>query len=147
MNIGTYCKHRVVTIAPHADLAEAAELMRTQHVGMLVVLRPGERRPVGVLTDRDIVVEVVAKDLPPRLITVGDAMTCDPVVVHDDDTLGRVTEEMRAKGVRRVPVVDRRGDLIGVIAADDLLDLSATMLFNLSAATHKEQCAERQHRS
>ena len=50
MNIGTYCKHRVVTIAPHADLAEAAELMRTQHVGMLVVLRPGDRRAFGPMS-------------------------------------------------------------------------------------------------
>lgn len=147
MNVGTYCKHRVVTIGPEVDLAEAAETMRAQHVGMLVVIRPGERRPIGVLTDRDIVVQVVAKDLPPRLITVGDAMTRDPIVAHENDALSRVSEEMRCKGVRRVPVIDTHGDLVGIIAADDLLDLSAAMLFNLSAANHKEQTAERRRRS
>lgn len=147
MNTGTYCKHHVVTIEPQADLAEAALRMRSNHVGLLVVVNPDESRPIGVLTDRDIVVQVVAKDLSPRMITVADAMTPDPVVARELEPLSTVSERMRSKGVRRVPVVDEVGDLVGIIASDDVLDVSAAMLFNLSSAAHKEQCAERRQRA
>ncbi|MET0988292.1 MAG: CBS domain-containing protein [Steroidobacteraceae bacterium] len=146
MNVGTYCRHHVITIAPSADLAEAAACMRMSHVGLLVVVNPGERRPLGVLTDRDIVVEVVAADLPPRLITVRDAMTPNPVVARESELLSVVCERMRSMGVRRVPVVDDVGNLIGIVASDDVLDVSAAMLFNLSSAAHKEQSRERSQR-
>ena len=146
MNVGTYCKRHVVTIEPQADLADAAARMREGHVGLLVVVNPGERVPLGVITDRDIVVQVIAKDLPPRMITVRDAMTQPPVVTNERELLTAASERMRANGVRRLPVVDDRNQLVGIIAADDVLDVAACILFNLSHAAHKEQCSERRHR-
>ncbi|MET0658908.1 MAG: CBS domain-containing protein [Steroidobacteraceae bacterium] len=70
MHVMSWCQHRVITITPQADLAEAAALMRSKHVGLLVVVNPGDTRPVGVLTDRDIVVEVIARNLSPAMICV-----------------------------------------------------------------------------
>lgn len=143
MSVSTYCKHRVVTIEPHADLAEAASRMRENHVGLLVVVNSGEDRPIGVLTDRDIVVQVVARNIVPGKITVADALTADPVVARDWESLSSISERMRSSGVRRIPVVNDKGALVGIIASDDIVDLAATMIFNVSCAVHKEQSMER----
>ncbi|MET0986326.1 MAG: CBS domain-containing protein [Steroidobacteraceae bacterium] len=147
MNVGSYCHHRVITVHPQADLAEAAAHMRSNHVGLLVVVNPGDVRPIGVLTDRDIVVQVVAKNLSPAMITVADAMTRDVVIAHEEEPLTTISQRMRSNGVRRVPVVDDKGALSGIIASDDILDISATILSNLASATHKEQCSERRSKA
>src|SRR5688572_9194655 len=81
MNVGQICQRNVVTVRASDDLSTAARMMREKHIGYLIVVEPtsqGERTPVGVLTDRDIVVAVVAQDADPRALTVGDVMTCNP---------------------------------------------------------------------
>ncbi|MET0659293.1 MAG: CBS domain-containing protein [Steroidobacteraceae bacterium] len=147
MNVGSYCHHRVITVHPQMDLAAAAAHMRSNHVGLLVVVNPGELRPVGVLTDRDIVVQVVARNLSPAMITVADAMTRDVVIAHNEEPLTMISHRMRSTGVRRVPVVDDKGALVGIVASDDILDILATILSNISSATHKEQSVERRSRA
>lgn len=149
MNVGTYCRHRVITVDTKADLCEAARVMREEHVGMLVAVDADAQppRPLGVLTDRDIVVQVVAREADPRAIKVGDAMTRDPLTVRETELLTLVSERMRSHGVRRVPVVNDQGTLVGIIAADDILDIAAVLITNLSDCTHREQRTEARTRA
>jgi CBS domain-containing protein len=151
MEVATLCQRNVVTIGPGEDLTAAAELMRKRHVGYLVVVEasPAEEgvRPVGVLTDRDIVVTVVGKQADPRTLRVGDVMTGEPVTVRDTDTMKRSLQEMRRIGVRRLPVVDNLGRLFGVLSLDDILDALADQLGNVAASIRNEQRIEGNLRS
>lgn len=127
MNAGELCNREVVFAYRDTPLIEAARLMREHHVGSLVVVvdRLSERVPVGILTDRDIVVAVVAKELDPRTLTVGEVMTGELLMVREQDGITDVLRLMREKGVRRVPVVSRSGALAGIVASDDVLELVA----------------------
>ena len=146
MEVARLCQRKVVTIAPTEDLTTAAELMRKQHVGYLVVVEAaaaeGGLRPTGVLTDRDIVVMVVGKQADPRALRVGEVMSSDPVTVRDTDTVERAVQEMRRIGVRRLPVVDSHGQLTGVLSLDDVLDSLAGQLGNVAASLRNEQRIE-----
>ncbi len=124
LSAGDLCTRTVVVA--HRDLAlnEAAGLMREHHVGCLVVVdeQPDGRRPVGLLTDRDIVTAVVAKDMDARILRVDDVMSGGPVITHETDSLLDALAAMRRAGVRRMPVVDARGVLQGLLALDDVIE-------------------------
>jgi len=145
MNIGSICQRKVITVRPSLELRGAAELMREQHVGFLIVL-PAEPRaarvPVGVLTDRDIVVSVIAKKADPEALRVGDVMTARPVVVAEGDAVDTALKTMHRMGIRRLPVVDGRGELVGVVSLDDVLDFIAEEIENLSGAVRNERQIE-----
>src|SRR5688572_5902003 len=146
MNLATLCRRNAVTIRQFEELTSAAELMRDQHVGYLVVVDPdpsdGSQKPVGVLTDRDIVVTVVARQVNPRSLRVGDVMTRQPVVVADTDSVDKALESMRSIGVRRLPVVGSRGQLVGVISLDDIIDALAEELGHVAGSIRNEQRIE-----
>lgn len=127
MNVGELCNREVVFASRDMGLVEAAWLMREHHVGSLVVVaeREAERVPVGMLTDRDIVVAVVARRLDPGRLTVGDVMSMGAQVVREQDGIAVALRVMRDNGVRRLPVVNARGGLVGIIAIDDVLELVA----------------------
>jgi len=141
MNAGRVCKRGVVTVRPTDDLIAAAHVMREKHVGYLVVSEGG--RVVGVLTDRDIVVEVLAQEVDARALKVGDVMTRDPLLIEEDHSIEAVLCHMREAGVRRVPVVDRRGALSGVLSIDDVLERIAEELLNIAGSIRNEQRIER----
>ncbi len=90
--------------------------------------------PVGILTDRDIVVEVVAKGVDARAITVSDAMTPSPFVLRADQGIHFALQEMRHHGVRRAPVVDDDGIMQGVLSLDDAIEYAATLLGDIAGA-------------
>jgi len=127
MNVGELCSREVVFASRDMGLVEAAELMREHHVGSLVVVdeRQSERVPVGMLTDRDIVVAAVAKKVDPSTLRVGDVMSSGALVVREQDDIADALRVMREKGVRRMPVVNRGGALVGILAIDDVLELIA----------------------
>jgi CBS domain-containing protein len=144
MNAGSVCKRGVVTVAPTDDLIAAAHVMREKHVGYLIVSEaPQNRKVVGVLTDRDIVVAVLAQEVDARSLKVGDVMTRDPLVIEEGQTIEAVLRHMREAGVRRVPVVDRSGDLSGVLSIDDVLERIAEQLINIAGSIRNEQRMER----
>jgi CBS domain-containing protein len=119
--------------------------MRHGHVGSLVVveqLNGGRRVPVGIVTDRDVIVEVVATGLDPGVITVGDIMSRDLVVGRESDTVLETLEVMRFRGVRRLPTVDRDGQLVGIVTVDDLLEALAEQLSELARIVAREQSRE-----
>jgi predicted transcriptional regulator len=148
MSVGEICNRDVVIVERAAAVAEAAQLMRQFHVGDLVVVEPvGERRrPVGILSDRDIVVEVVAEQVASEQVTVGDIMSADLMTAGEGDDLFDTIRRMRQLGVRRVPVVDAAGLLVGILAVDDLLDLLAEQLNGLVALVNNQFRHERQRR-
>jgi CBS domain-containing protein len=119
--------------------------MRKYHVGSLVIADEvgGKRRPVGVVTDRDIVLAVVAPGLDAATILLGDIMGPELVTVREDAGVAECIELMRLKGVRRLPVVDADGALVGVLAADDLIALLAEEMSGLAGMVSREEKKER----
>jgi CBS domain-containing protein len=120
--------------------------MREKHIGYLVVIGPegadGLQRPVGVLTDRDIVTTVVAREADPRSLRVEDVMTQQPVTASIADSIEKVLHDMRGIGVRRLPVVGQRGELVGVLSLDDVLDWLSGQLQNVAGSIRNEQVIE-----
>lgn len=149
MSIGEFCSRDVVIVHKEANALEAAKLMRQYHVGDVVVVtdKDDKKVPVGILTDRDIVVELVAEQVEPESISVGDLMSDPLITIRESDELLDCIEKMRGKGVRRAPVVSKEGDLVGILTLDDLLDFLAEALNGLVLLTGREQNRERETRS
>ena len=146
MDIMKLCRRKVVTIRPFEELLDAAGLMRKSHVGYLVVTEPmlaeGGERPVGVLTDRDVVVRVLALGSDPRTLRVSDVMTHDPLTVRNSDSLKDALRSMRRIGVRRMPVVGHRGQLFGLLSLDEVIDALAGTLSDVAGSIVTELRAE-----
>jgi CBS domain-containing protein len=125
MKVGELCNRNPVLAYRDTSLGEAARLMREHHVGSLVIVidRLGERFPVGILTDRDIVVATVAKELDPRGLTCGDVMSADLLTLREEASAADALASMRERGIRRMPVINARGSIAGIITLDDLLNL------------------------
>jgi CBS domain-containing protein len=119
---------------PEQPLAAAAQEMRARGVGALVVVDPraSAQRPVGILTDRDIVCGQLAKSADLYCLTVADVMTGDPLTVSSDAALTVAIQELSTRGVRRAPVVDDTGALVGMLTLDDLLPVLAQELRGLA---------------
>lgn len=148
MAIGEICNREVVYVDREVTVQAACKLMRHYHVGTLVVVdeENGNRIPVGILTDRDIVVEVDAMDLDAKVITAGDIMSPELVTVAESQGILETIEVMRFKGVRRVPIVDADKRLIGIVTIDDLLEVLAEELTDIAGIVSREQTHERQAR-
>jgi CBS domain-containing protein len=148
MAIGEICNREVIVVAPETTISEAAQLMRQHHVGDVVVVTEagGRRQPVGIVTDRDVVVEVVATGLDPAVLTVGDIMVPDLATVPEKTGVFEAIRYMRDQGVRRMPVVGEDGSLIGILALDDLLKLLGEELGALARLVAREQGKEVQNR-
>lgn len=148
MKVGELCQRGVVAIANSEDIPAAAQMMREHHVGFLVVFAQGDelRRPIGVLTDRDIVIGVIAKKVNPQALRVDDLMTRQPVVAHETEDLSDVLQAMRLAGIRRVPVVDQRSALVGVIAIDDAFHIITNFMCDITGSVQNQQRQERRAR-
>ena len=144
MNAGEICNREVVVAYRQMSLTQAAKLMRDHQVGSLVVVvdRLSERVPVGMLTDRDLTVAVIAKELDPRTLTVGEVMGTELFTVREQDSISEALRLMRERGVRRVPVLTRSGALAGLVTVDDLLDNVAEQLSDVVHAIERERVRE-----
>lgn len=136
--------HEVVTTARSTPLNAAARLMRDRHVGCLVVVDdlPEGRITVGLLTDRDIVTAVVAKDVESTLLRVGEVMSEDVTTIGAHASLHHAITLMRHRNVRRMPVVDERGFLTGLLSIDDLFGLLAGELQSLAEVLTQQRKVE-----
>ncbi len=139
MAIGEICDQEVV-IVHRGESVRTAALMRRYHVGDVVVVeeRQEKRIPVGILTDRDLVVKVVARKLDPDHLQVGDVMSAGVETVVETAEILPTIEKMRDEAIRRLPVVDDRGALVGIVTMDDMIDLLAEMLDDLSRLVRRE---------
>lgn len=148
MAIGEICNREVTVMRRDESALDAARLMRQHHVGDVLVIeeRDGRKVPVGIVTDRDLVVEIMAPELDPNAITVGDIMGPDLATVKEETGVFEAIQYMRAKGVRRLPVVDEHNGLTGILALDDLLELLSEELLALSKLVGAEQQKEARSR-
>jgi CBS domain-containing protein len=148
MRIGDTCTRDVVQCTRTATALELAQLMRSSHVGDVVVVdeRDGYKIPVGIVTDRDLALEVIARERDPAAVTAGELIGAELVTAGEQDDIYEVTELMRFKGVRRVPVVDERGGLAGIVTLDDLLSLIGGELTLLGRVMSRERFQEAQSR-
>jgi CBS domain-containing protein len=150
MKVHDFCSRTVAVIEPDATLREAALLMRDAHVGALVVTerKGGVTRPVGVLTDRDIVVAVVAvPGARPEGIRVADAMSTELALAQEDDGIFEAVARMSERAVRRLPVVAADGSLKGIVTLDDVLRVISTELAQLAEALRWGRMREREKRA
>ena len=149
MKVRDICSRVVVVAEPHTDLREAARLMRDNHVGALIVIdhRDGRTHPVGILTDRDVVIGVVAAPgLRPETLRVADVMTSDLATINENDGIFEAVDTMKDRGARRLPVVAKDGTLVGVLSLDDLLRVIATEMAGLTEAVRSSTVREVQER-
>lgn len=144
MPVSEICNREVVIARRDTSVNEAAKLMRQHHVGDVVVVdeKNGLRIPVGIVTDRDLVVEIMAPDAVQMVVTVGEIMVQQMATVKHDTGVYEAIQYMRGKGVRRMPVVNGNGALLGILTLDDLLALLAEELLELSKLVKNEQKRE-----
>ena len=148
MRIGEICTVQTICCTRDETVQGAALLMRKHHVGDLVVIdQPdGERVPIGIITDRDIVVSVIALGLDPASLLVGDIMSDDLLTATEDHDVYETIERMRLRSIRRVPVVNAAGGLTGIVSADDLLEFLAEEMAELSRISPHQQAHEKRAR-
>lgn len=149
MSVGQFCNRETIIADRQTPIVDVAKLMRQHHVGSVIVtedLGDGAVVPVGIVTDRDLVVEILAAEVDPEQVTVGDVMSYELVTAHEDDRLWDTLQRMRVKGVRRIPVVDRHGALKGVLTSDDLLEILSGELSELAKLMGREQLREKEKR-
>jgi signal-transduction protein with cAMP-binding, CBS, and nucleotidyltransferase domain len=149
MSVGEICNREVVVIDRKASVYEAARMMRNQHVGSLVVVDADSAtpmRPVGIVTDRDLVVEIMAKEVPEEALATGDIIAPELLTARETDGVWETIMRMRAMGVRRLPVVNPGGDLSGMLTMDDLLKFIADEMSDLVRLVRREQTRERDTR-
>jgi CBS domain-containing protein len=149
MTAGEICTRNVVVTRKEETIVDAAKRMRMFHVGDLVVVeRDGDRRrPIGILTDRDIVLSVVASDPGYAYgCLVNDVMTSDLAMARETDGLMDVLKKMQAHGVRRMPVIDGEGDLVGIVAFDDVARVLADELNAMVGVLASEHVREERYR-
>jgi CBS domain-containing protein len=146
MKTSDICRKDVVTASPRTTLAGVAQLMRRHHVGSVVVVDSLDaRRPIGIVTDRDIVIEVVAAGEDPSTLTAGEIMTSPPVTAAAADEASWTLKIMRDHGVRRLPVLDATGAMVGIVALDDLLNAASAALADVVQAIGTGRVEETAH--
>jgi CBS domain-containing protein len=150
MTVGEVCNRNVVICRAFESVGTAARRMEACHVGDLVVVadRVDHREPVGIVTDRDLVIRVLARELAnPYAIGIGDVCTSKLVTAREDESVADAVSKMRSFGIRRLIVVDDKGALQGIVTFDDLVEILAGELMDLAELTLKEQAHERELKS
>ena len=143
MALKDVCKSSVVCTTSDVTAAEAARLMRDKHVGELVVIKPQDKKAIGIITDRDLVTKVMANNLDPRTIQINEIMVRNPTVAKESDGLLETARKLEQTGIRRLPVIDDQGHLTGIVSIYDLYELFATELSTLSKVSARQIANER----
>jgi CBS domain-containing protein len=134
MQLKHFATSMVAVVEPETPALVVAKLMRQHHIGALVVVDAKEKsRPVGILTDRDLVLELMAESLDPAVFTAGDIMTVDPVLATPDMDAMDAVQLMKTHRLRRLVIVDDVGRLVGIVTMEDVLELLTRELANLAA--------------
>ena len=124
MSAGRICVRSVDTVAPNETALAAARRMHSRKVGSLVVV-DNQQRPLGVLTDRDLVVRVIAENRDPNETLISEVMSRLPETVREETPIEEALRIMRGGPFRRLPVIAADGRLVGILSLDDILDLLA----------------------
>jgi CBS domain-containing protein len=146
MSMNKFAKKDVVTVDRRATVTEAALKMKDRSVGCLVVLdkdNKSPRKPVGIVTDRDISLAVVAKSVSPDSVAVEDIMMRHPVTAKISEGLYQSILTMQNHGIKRLPLVDDHDNLVGIISSDDLTRFIAEEMLSLASITERQIQKER----
>lgn len=136
MTLGRICQRDIDTAEPFETVRAAAQRMASRCVGTLLVV-DAQRRPIGILTDRDIALRVVGEGREAAATLVSDVMTRDPHTLSELASVEDALALMRAHGVRRLPIVSPHGDLVGVVTLDDILALLADEMWQMGRLVRK----------
>ena len=145
MHVGEICNQEVITIGADESAQDVAMLMRKEHVGDVVVV--DGRKPVGIVTDRDLVLEVMAPGLDPADLSAREIASSPLFTIDAQDELFAAMEIMETKGVRRLPVVQSDGALLGLLTVDDVWELLAGLETQLAGVVNRQRKEERRRRS
>jgi len=134
MLIGSLCSRHPVCVSTGTPISDVARLMRDRHVGAVIVSEgdPARPRPIGMITDRDIIRAQYERTADMSRLSAGQVMSRNPLVISEQESVGGAIAHLRARGVRRAPVVAPDGALVGLISTDDLLGNIARKLINLA---------------
>ena len=147
MSIGEFCTREVVVAEKNTGIVALAQLMRKHHVGDVVVVEKQVDRmlPVGIITDRDIVVELIAEGVDLESVKTGDVMSSELITAKQKEGLWDTLQLMRSQGIRRLPVVSEEGFLEGILTVDDLIELLADELVILAKISGRGQKFEEEN--
>ena len=139
MSIGEICTRDVIVADRKDSVLDVAKLMREYHVGDVVIVdqHKDQNLPVGIITDRDIVLELVAKEIDIGSVTAEDVMSTDLLIAEENEQVTGLVQQMQSKGVRRVPVVNAKGGLIGIVSEDDIIELIGEQVSNLVSLANR----------
>lgn len=137
MTLAECCSKDVVMASPESSVVEAARLMEERNVGSIIVTE--EERPVGIVTDRDITLRVIAQGKKPEETTIRDVMTPDPVTLNGNMEIFEAIEYVTREGIRRLPIVESDGRLVGIITLDDVIGILGKEMSNVSEAIEKNR--------
>lgn len=145
MRIGDLSSREVHVVEADAPLLEAVREMHRRHVGSVVVIERHDAgaRPIGIVTDRDVMRGEITRRADVFSLAVGDVMSTDLLVLPESCELAEGIDELRKRGVRRAPVVDERGGLVGIVTLDDLVPAVAQKLEGLAKLFGRQARAER----
>ena len=142
MKVGDISSRSVSFIGLNSSARDAAWKMSEAQTGTLIVVPHREAKAIGILTDRDLVLKVLAKGASPEAVSVGDVMTRDVGTCRRDDDLFQAAQTMRRYGVRRLPVLDEKGLVVGLVTADDIHAALAAHMRELGQALARERLHE-----
>lgn len=137
MSLGNLCRKEVVTVKPGTTVSEVTRLMEEKNIGSVVI--DGEGEKFGIVTDRDILLRVLSKNLDPNTTPIDDVMTWKIVLIlREDMGLFEALEQVKKSAVRRFPVVNAEGDLVGIITVDDIINLLGKELADVARIIENE---------
>ncbi len=148
MTIGSYCNREVVIATRETPARELAHLMREHHVGNVIIVEHNGSysKPVGIVTDRDLVVELLSRDVDIDACKAEDIMSYNLLTANSKDGVWETLQNMRMRGVRRVPVVADNGALAGILTVDDILELLSEEMLDIVKVVSSQSRREQQLR-
>ncbi len=148
MKIGEICSRNVITATDEASILDVVKKMRKHHIGDVIITKrtDGSEKPIGIITDRDIVIELLAEEVSLDTVDVGDVMSMTLVTAPHDADLFETLRFMGIKGVRRIPVLDDDGGLYGVLSVDDIMRVLTKELTFMAEISSRQIERERSSR-
>jgi len=137
---------KVITVKKNESVQDAAKLMRKHHIGDVVVLDPKSNAPIGMLTDRDIVLATIALNIPYEGLSVGDIMTEKLVTVGQNADIHEIIRLMKAHGVKRIPVVGAKKNLLGIISRDNVMKYLGDEFSSIGDTYQRQRSKEKERR-
>ena len=136
MSIGTLCNRNVICVNTGSVISEVAKQMEDKNVGCVIVV--DNDKPCGLVTDRDIVIRVINRERDPSKTYVDDIMSELVLCLDEDMGLYEALEKLKGKSLRRFPVIDKHGNLKGIITIDDIVYLLGKELYDVASILQSE---------